>query len=77
MSVLLYIIFVLLGHHHRKLIEAGVCHLHWDVSFLFCFLTDLRKNYEALFKKHEERNIAWDHCSHDGTKLGVYKEVSI
>ena len=35
----------------------------------------IRSHYEALFKKHKERNVVWDGCSGDGTKSGVYKEV--
>ena len=62
---------------HRKIIEAGIAHLHWDGTFLFYLMPPLRSHYEALFKKHKERNVVWDGCSSDGTKQGVYREVSV
>jgi len=37
----------------------------------------LRGHYEKLFKKQNDRDFTWDRYSTDGTKLGVYKEVSL
>ena len=59
----------------RKLVEAGVSHLHLDNGFLLTFLPPLRHNYEALFKKNKERNVSWGGYSDDGTKHGLYREV--
>lgn len=62
---------------HRQIISAGVTHLHWDTPFLCCLMPPLRGHYEKLFKKQNDRDFTWDRYSTDGTKLGVYKEVSL